>query len=265
MGHFLLTNSLLPMMRDGRVVNIASTYHFQADGSTLQPVSASELDSEERGDSEDDSSSRALLAMTAPSAARHENTTFRHRRIAYGVSKLAQVLHAKELQRRLDADSFATAVSSVNDTITTENNVTAVETGPRNVKIVSVCPGWVGTNILPPGPAGNFIRNNAFSTRASILAPMCAMLDSSLQGGEFVVNYQIPLTQHSYWSPLMFRVVTFLGVRDMFTDILAVVALLQQSKTYGCHVQQSSAESNDEHLARSLYDWTLNELTVKGY
>eukprot|EP01034_Spumella_vulgaris_P037895 gene37895-46761_t len=262
MGHFLLTNSLLPMMKDGRVVNIASTYHFQADGSTLQPPVDATSDDTTTTKADN---SRALLALTFPSAARHENTTFRHRRIAYGVSKLAQVLHAKELQRRLDSDTFSVTPVSNNDTASSENSTTTTTPsptkGPQNVKVVSVCPGWVGTNILPNNPSGNFIRNNAFTTRASIL---CAMLDTSLQGGEFVVNYQIPLTQHES-SPLMFRIATFLGIRDIFSDIIALIALTQQSKTYGCHVQKSSAESNDEVLAKSLYDWTLNELTSNGY
>lgn len=136
----------------------------------------------------------------------------------------------------------------------------------RNVKAVVVCPGWVATNILPPGPVGTFVKNNAFRSRASILAPMCALLDPSLQGGEFVVNSKIPhLFTQSEVSSTLFKMASVLGVRDLYTDIVALVVLLQQSQTYGCHVQKSSEESNDAHLARSLYDWTLNELALKGY
>ena len=81
LGHFLLTKLLLPKLisagNHGRVINIASTYHVQADGTMLEPVE------------------RAGVLHT-PVAAQIENSGFVHRRRAYGNNKLAQVIFLVE-------------------------------------------------------------------------------------------------------------------------------------------------------------------------
>jgi NAD(P)-dependent dehydrogenase (short-subunit alcohol dehydrogenase family) len=84
-GHFLLTHLLLPMIRC-RIVDIASSFHFQADGTTLNPK---------------------LGTNGVPDAAIGVDRPFRHRASAYGVSKLANVLHAIELQKRLAGNTFS--------------------------------------------------------------------------------------------------------------------------------------------------------------
>jgi NAD(P)-dependent dehydrogenase (short-subunit alcohol dehydrogenase family) len=83
LGHFLLSKLLTPTLSKSgsasftpKILNIASTYHFQADGTMLDPVNGT------------------------PIAADGNVLTFYHRRVSYANNKLAQILHAKELSRR---------------------------------------------------------------------------------------------------------------------------------------------------------------------
>lgn len=85
LGHFLLTDLLLPVLRKtpgARVVQISSNSQYMVDGSDLLPPSAEE----------------------APPAAAVDRGNRSHWSRAYGNSKLAQMLHAKEIQKRLDKD-----------------------------------------------------------------------------------------------------------------------------------------------------------------
>ena len=127
LGHFLLTELLTPLLdRTGekrgvntRIVNIASTYHAQSDGS--------------------------MLRNKPPYASRGDVNDFFHREAAYGNNKLAQILHAKEVMRRRKHS---------------------------HVEMVSVCPGWVATEILPKNLIGSFVKKRAFSPKAGALAGM---------------------------------------------------------------------------------------------
>ena len=86
MGYFLLTRLLLPhMIRTEnstgsgiRIINVSLSYHPQADWTMVVP---------------------GLDGM--PAAARAYVNTYLHRSPACSNSKLAQVLHAKELQKRV--------------------------------------------------------------------------------------------------------------------------------------------------------------------
>lgn len=82
-GHFYLTEALLPMIQWGRVVNVASSYHFQEHGFYTY-----------------------VHGEGAPLFARADINTFAHRNNAYSSSKLAQILHAKELQRRIHSRGY---------------------------------------------------------------------------------------------------------------------------------------------------------------
>jgi NAD(P)-dependent dehydrogenase (short-subunit alcohol dehydrogenase family) len=91
MGHFLLTELLLPLLKrtpGARVVSVASTVHLQVHGDALRPSSG-----EGKGDS------------GAPAAARSDIFTTRHWMDSYGNSKLAQILHMSELQNLLNGDT----------------------------------------------------------------------------------------------------------------------------------------------------------------
>jgi NAD(P)-dependent dehydrogenase (short-subunit alcohol dehydrogenase family) len=77
MGHFLLTEELLPMMTQEHslIINVASSYHFAVNDRML-----------------------TTGANSTPPLFSQVGNSYMH---AYPTSKLAQVLHTKELQRRL--------------------------------------------------------------------------------------------------------------------------------------------------------------------
>ena len=114
LGHFLLTKLMLPKLLQtekstgwaGRIVNVSSSYHIQSDGTML------------RCDKE---------GSAMPLAARSDIKTAVHRNRSYSNNKLAQVLHAKALQKRIDLKEF----------------------GETKLKVFSSCPAWASTNILP--------------------------------------------------------------------------------------------------------------------
>jgi len=219
LGHFLLTHLLLPTVK-GRIVNLASSFHFQADGTTLDPAHGHDGKTVE--------------------AAFGEGKPFKHRAQAYGVTKLANVLHAVELQRRLKGLGYG------------------------HLKIVSVCPGWVQTNILGHEIVAHVIHSCAFRIQEGILSSMAAIFDKDLQGGEFVSNQIMPLSTYS-WFDAMLHKLTEKGIRDQSVLFLGTAVLLLQSQSYGHHNHTPSAEARDEKLSAAFYDWTMAELQKKGY
>ena len=171
---------------------------------------------------------------TRPAAARGDiNDRFRHRYLSYGNNKLAQVLHAKELQRRLNA-----------------NNV--------KVRTASVCPGFVATNILPDDAVGRVAAALAFDVEQGNLASMCSLFDPALTGGEFVGHFQNWFTAQRW----LIRAISALGLREVFINVVVVWVLLFQKRTYGrCQVEAASMEGEDVELARALFDWSKNEVS----
>lgn len=220
LGHFLLTELLIPAFKENqeaRIISTSSGYHHQSDGSTLVSIDGA-----------------------LPDAANGVQRDFFHKRKAYGVTKLAQILHVYELQRRLPTR------------------------GVDYIKTIAYCPGWVNTNMLPHGLIGSTISKLAFDPIASLLAPMAAMFDSNLQGGTFLANYYMPIV-HTNWGKNLIKFATKFGFRDSLTDVIAFVLAVVQTNTYGYNIQASSEESYNEELAKNLYDWSYNELAKKGY
>ena len=228
MGHFLLTDRLLPLMqhaenispgRQTRIINVASSYHLQADGRMLASSSAG----------------------AAPEAARADINTFVHRNRAYSNSKLAQVLHAKELQKRVREEGRE-------------------DTG---IRVNSICPAWVKTGILPPNAGGDFVGNRAFSPKAASLIALGAVLKNDIQGGDFVAIFRNFFTMQP-WSSSLFAAMTWLRVRDMACNVLSMYILARQGSSYGVHVQPSSPEAEDIELQKSLFDWTRDVLSRRA-
>lgn len=170
-----------------------------------------------------------------PAAARSDINDSNHRALAYGNNKLAQVLHAKHLQ-----------------IILSEQN--------SKLRIISVCPGWVETGILPNDMAGYVVGKLAFQVEEGMLSAMFALFDSKLKGGEFLGNSE------NFWSrkASLIKFVDRMGFKKHFCDILAMWILIFQKSSYGIrHVEPSSPESLDTELAKALYDWSKEE--VKTY
>jgi len=211
LGHFLMSKMLLPTLeRSGpgvRVLSVSSTYHGLSDGTML------EVDG----------------PGGTPLAARGDINTNQHRVLSYANNKLAQILHAKEAQTRLPANSL--------------------------VKFVSLCPGWVNTGILPDNAGGRFVASMAFSTKAASIGALGGLFSNKIQGGEFVSDFHNVLTGQS-WSDGAFAFVTKHKLRSMVVHVLSMVVLFMQGVTYGFHIEVPSAEARNASLARGLYDWS---------
>lgn len=150
-----------------------------------------------------------------------------------------KVLHAKELQRRYGRKG-----------------------GKNRVIALSVCPGWVATNILTNDVMGNFVRHHAFTMSAGALAPICALLDNSIPGGSYVSNFHNYIMAQS-WSNSFIKMLSYFNIRDSVTDMLGLWVLMTQGMTYGCNIETSSPESYNETLAMTLYEWS--DSAVQSY
>lgn len=229
LGHFFLAKLLQPIMltsnaggSDGtRILSVASTYHMQSDGTMLLPSSPSGM----------------------PLAARADVNTLHHRMASYSNNKLAQVLHARELQRRLDEEKPASG---------------------GGLKVVSFCPGWVDTGMLPQNAGANMVRSLAFSSRAATIGALGGLFSKKIKGGEFISNYNNFFTSQ-LWSEDFFRLLTKFGVRDVVSHALAMVVLLTQGASYGFKINKSSPESYDATLAKALFDWSDAEVTKPAF
>ena len=217
LGHFLLTRLLTPTLVaterkrgvGGRVINVASSYHLQSDGTMLYSHNGE-----------------------MPEAARADIRTPTHRGRSYSNNKLAQVLHAKELQRRMRHTS--------------------------GLRVFSTCPAWASTSILPDNAGGNWVSSLAFRPKAAIMGILGAILDTkSFQGGEFIAVFKNRITAQ-WWSRPLMRLATKLGIRDGVTNLLGMFILLDQNRHYGYWSEKTSAEGEDEDLAKSLYDWSTS-------
>lgn len=216
LGHFLLTELLLPILSKtsdfGTVINIASSYHFLGSGEMLRP--------------------NTIGGDKSPVAACSVINNYKHRELAYGNNKLAQVLHAKELQRRISASG-------------------------QRVRTVAICPGWVDTGMLPDNLGGKFVGRLAFKVEEGILSTMCGLFDSSLKGGEFVGN------SFNIWArqPFLFMAADQLRIKGPICSFIAMYLLFFQKLSYGkCYVEVSSPDSMDENLSKALYDWSKAEI-----
>lgn len=218
-GHVLLTEKMLPYMKNGRIVSTTSGYHYESYGYPLVKS--------DRGNN-------------TPYFADGTDRDFKFRTAAYGNTKLAQVLHAKKIQRNLDEKKINT------------------------IKTFTFCPGWVTTNILPKGAIGKYIASVAFSAEASLTAPLHALFDKDLEGGSFVANYKLPLTQ-SKLERIILDLFTKMNMKGLIVNIAALLMTLLQKASFGYNKLLSSPESYNVELADQLYDWSIKELKNTHY
>ena len=228
------------------MANIASMYHFQSDGSFLRPPRAISTSAAAPSRAAADGTSAFSVLSFWPPAARADLHSAQHHHLAYANSKLAQVLHAKEVQRHI--------------AVKTEQ-ASAMGTSPPSprgvVRAVSVCPGFVKTGIIPDNLLGWIVQLFAFPTEIGAHAPLYALLSHSLNRGEFVTASRLPgLPLDVSFADLC----SFLGrgfVRGVGVDMLFFVMILVQGVRFGVGVSESSYESLDLSLSTLLFGWSL--------
>ena len=218
LSHFLLTKKLLPTITN-MVVQVSSSYHWQSDGDMLKVEP-----------------SNNTSAPSMPMAARGDFYDFNHRHTSYGNSKLAQVLHARALARRLAKEG-------------------------SGVRVVSVCPSWAATDIAPEGPFRWFVQTFAFSPGQGIYSALMAMFRPEVKSGDFVGNTEIVPILGPYvsknWS------INGVPLRGFILDASAQVLMMLQRFNFGWYIVGTSPESKDVGLQEGLYKWS--EKAVEKY
>jgi NAD(P)-dependent dehydrogenase (short-subunit alcohol dehydrogenase family) len=148
----------------------------------------------------------------------------------YANSKLAQILNMRALQR---------------------------QDGLSDIRMASVCPGWVGTQIAGrQGSLSHFVlKSLAFDANSwGLASTFHAMFDSNTD--DFYISSKFPGMFH-YLTPLlkhpwMYRI----GLRDLISSGLALGMILVQKFVPEAHGILSSPESYNVTLQDSLYTWS---------
>jgi len=172
---------------------------------------------------------------TSPIASQSHRQTYTHKNRSYANSKLAQIYHMRSLSRRLQKYH-------------------------SSVKVISVCPGWVSTNI------GGFMTRvvlpklGAFPVDGiGISSSLNAMfaIDVGDETTDFVP--QTGLVLPTPWIPTFLETALhWLQIRDILISSLGVlVMLLGQNMMFQEKISvPSSTESYDVDKQESLYEWS---------
>ena len=186
------------------------------------------------------SSDLSSVGGAAPHASRGDVNTFLHRERAYALSKLAQIMHSRSLSRELEK------VGSI-------------------VKVVNVCPGWVGTSI---GGKSNqpILKALGYPSNGFGLASAFEAMshpDAGVAGNDWVVNGKLfeLFGRLSHTIGIDAEWTSDLGLRDIYSWVCAVAALYAQKFFPGVYWTKSSPQSYDTSVQESLYQWSTNTIS----
>ena len=237
LSHFLLTEKLAPLLIQSKkpvLAQMSSSFHWAVDGSDLVPSIPGEAIS-------------SVSEDTMPIAARPGGSpgflVMRAQR-SYANSKLAQIYHARSLKNFLP--------------------------GFANVRVVSVCPGWVATGIARDSSIFTFFTETfAFPMEgwgiASTLYALFHVDSSSTQSdasgvqkpndwytncnifrlSEILIPRETPMWMYSV-----------LPLRDVLIGSAAMLGLFLQAPTAHVIASPSSPESYNQTRADELYRWS---------
>jgi NAD(P)-dependent dehydrogenase (short-subunit alcohol dehydrogenase family) len=213
LSHFLLTEKLLPLLKQSskpKILQVSSSFHWAVDGSDLRRTNEDATD----------------IVASQPGGS-HGFLVYRSQR-QYANSKLAQILHARSLQR-------------------------------QNITAVSACPAWVGTQIVAKqgSLAHRFFSNVAFPVHGFGLSSILnALFDTPQEKKmDYYVNTALmggsnPMDQMPAW---MYKA---LPLRDVFCFLFSLVALQFQRFFPVRQTNLSSRVSYQEDLQDELYRWS---------
>lgn len=219
LAHFLFAEKLMPLLQESahpKVIQLSSRFHLAVDGSDLR-----------------NENKNGLLIAAQPGGS-HGFVLFRSQR-QYSNSKLAQILHARSLQRKY------------------------------GVEAVSVCPTWVGTQIVASTKS---IVHSIFSMLAfpfdgfGLSSVFHAMLDvSSIDYSDQTTiaspkDFYVNSGTNDDVSMFKFLPYSTLPIRDLVLQFTSVYLLLFQRLMPIRETHSSSPESYDENLQDTLYNWS---------
>lgn len=125
--------------------------------------------------------------------------------------------------------------------------------------MVSICPGFVDTGLVPKGPVGRFIGKLFYPADAAILAPLHAALapDSEFSGTcNFLTNF------YNFWcasivGTVIYEIFSLIRLRSLFVGLIGVPwVIAAQHITYGVHRTPCMRVVGDEALTSSFYAWS---------
>jgi NAD(P)-dependent dehydrogenase (short-subunit alcohol dehydrogenase family) len=227
LSHYLLTEKMLPLLYNSThhptVIQISSTFHFGADGSELVVDAVNQQQQQQQ--------------PTAAIPGAFQGVFAEQR--AYANSKLAQILHARALQRR-----------------------------HPTLRFKSICPCWVGTAIAGhENFAGMIIQRLAFPHDGfGIRSALQAALDTTAALEEdWFTNSRFTQLGHAIFPTKFFEpwVYQSTPIRDIIIQSFATLMLPLQKFWATIEARRSSPESYNETLQESLYGWSYR--TVHSY
>jgi hypothetical protein len=215
LSHFLLTEKMIPLLKNSTRPTL-----IQMSSSLHWAVDGSDL--------------FASPDNEPPIAARPGAFSFwsnhilfwRRDQRAYSNSKLAQILHTRALQRRFP-----------------------------DMRMVNVCPGWVGTQLAgQKGTVNHFLLNTlAFDANGwGVASTLYALFDASTN--DYYVSSTFPTLFH-YLTPLLKQKWSH-GLRDVLFQLITFAMVIGQKVSAKVLGTTSSPESYNMTLQDSLYNWS---------
>jgi NAD(P)-dependent dehydrogenase (short-subunit alcohol dehydrogenase family) len=153
---------------------------------------------------------------------------------AYANSKLGQLYHARSLKRR-----------------------------HPNLRVVSVCPSWVGTDIAGPegDPSHDVIMKMGYRVDGwGISSALYGLFANEKTGDDYYTNTGFFSFMTSLFSQMPAWTYT-IGVRDAITVTYALAGLVGQHFFSEISPTRSSPESYDTQKAEALWDWSYKALS----
>ena len=221
MSHFLLTEKLMDLLQKSSytptVIQISSTYHCAVDGSDIVIPK--------------DKNKDPLVAVPGVFTGK---SLFGMQR-AYANSKLAQILHARALQRR----------------------------HPELV-VKSICPCWVGTGIAGKSMMGLILSrlafpNNGFGVKSALTA---ALDTTSPKSADWITNSQCTTWVDKFFPNMMYKSWFYkYRLRDALAFGFANWIMLTTQRFFiKVEARKASPETYNKELQESLYEWSYQKV-----
>ena len=225
-----------------RIIQVSSSSHLMVDGTKLLPS-----------------------ANSSPSTSQ-SSSSYWHNLRAYPYSKLAQIYHARSLTRKLYND----------------NNVSSSSAGRSPlIKIISVCPTWVASEIARESPFSFLLHSFGFDPSGfGIVSILHAMFHSDAQAyltdgrisvtndnskpsknlSDYVTNTLVTSNLNLFTFCFIFqnRWAETLGIRASVGWINGALLLFPQKFVPSVKFRHSSVESYDLQKQDAFFKWSMD-------
>lgn len=130
------------------------------------------------------------------------------------------------------------------------------------LQVVSVCPGFVNTGMVPKGPMGRFLALRFYPVEAGAYAPLYAALapDEDIKNGEFITNFRNGWSS-SVLGRLVYKLCALIGLRSFLIGFVGIPWIIAfQHTSYGIHRTPVSEVADDMALATRFRAWCVKTI-----